>query len=87
VDLIEWTHAQSIQVATAYLRHQQGRLPVLAQKSGQPTLMSTRATTTSSLRGRTDLCALVSSYGQRVGLDRQLTRLGEWAAQARLPWR
>jgi len=84
VNLTEWAQAQGIHVTTAYRWYREGNLPVPAQKVGRLILVSPDAASTGAAAGGVGLYARVSSHDQKTDLDRQVTRLASWAAQAGL---
>jgi putative resolvase len=86
VNLTEWARAQGIHVQTAYRWYREGTLPVPAQKVGRLILVSPQ--TAAEAARKTDgagLYARVFSHEQKSGLDGQVARLSEWAAEAGLP--
>jgi putative resolvase len=86
VNLTEWTHAQSVDVQTAYRWYRKGTPPVPVQKAGRLVLVSPQAAAGSAGKaGDAGLYARVSSHSQKSGLDGQVAQLSTWAAKAGLP--
>lgn len=63
---------------TAYRWYREGNLPVPAKRAGKLILVDIEGR---SGKGRTVVCARVSSHDQRADLDRQSARLTGWATE------
>jgi putative resolvase len=85
VNLAEWAQAQGIDRSTAYRWYREGVLPVPVRKVGRLILVSPQTATASAVSAGVGLYARVSSHDQRRDLDRQVSLLSGWAAQAGLP--
>ena len=81
--LKEWAAQQGIHYQTAWTWFRDGTLPVPALQTPSGTiLVQPTAETTPSEDGGLGLYARVSSHDQRTDLDRQVSRLSQWAAAA-----
>jgi predicted site-specific integrase-resolvase len=78
VNLAEWAESQGIARVTAYRWFREGKLPVPARKVGGLVLVDApmRAAEPS---GTTVVYARVSSADQKADLDRQVSRVTQWA--------
>jgi putative resolvase len=85
VNLAEWALAQGIDRSTAYRWYREGMLPVPVRKVGRLILVSPQTAIAAAGSAGVGLYARVSSHDQRTDLDRQVSRLSAWAAQAGLP--
>jgi putative resolvase len=85
VNLAEWARVQGIDRSTAYRWYREGKLPVPVRKVGRLILVSPETATAAATSAGVGLYARVSSHEQRTDLDRQVSRLSGWAAQAGLP--
>jgi putative resolvase len=83
VNLTEWARAQGIAPRTAYRWFREGTLPVPAERVGPRTiLVNIEANTAPHKAEGIGLYARVSSHDQKSDLERQTSRLVEWAAKA-----
>jgi putative resolvase len=83
VRLKEWAAQQGIHYQTAWKWFRDGKLPVPALQTPSGTiLVQPAAQATPSEDGGLGLYARVSSHDQRADLDRQVSRLSQWAAAA-----
>jgi putative resolvase len=81
--LKEWAAQQGIHYQTAWKWFRDGKLPVPALQTPSGTiLVQPAAEATPSEDGGLGLYARVSSHDQRTDLDRQVSRLSQWAAAA-----
>jgi putative resolvase len=81
--LKEWAAQQGIHYQTAWKWFRDGKLPVPALQTPSGTiLVQPAAETTPSEDGGLGLYARVPSHDQRTDLDRQVSRLSQWAAAA-----
>jgi putative resolvase len=85
VNLAEWAQAQGVDRSTAYRWYREGMLPVAVRKVGRLILVSPETATAAAGSSGVGLYARVSSHDQKTDLDRQVSRLSGWAAQAGLP--
>jgi putative resolvase len=85
VNLAEWARVQGIDRSTAYRWYREGKLPVPVRKVGRLILVAPETATAAATSAGVGLYARVSSHEQRTDLDRQVSRLSGWAAQAGLP--
>jgi putative resolvase len=86
--LKEWAAQQGIHYQTAWKWFRDGKLPVPALQTPSGTiLVQPAAQATPSEDGGLGLYARVSSHDQRADLDRQVSRLSQWAAAASAPAR
>jgi len=77
--------AQGLHPQTAYRWFREGKLPVPATRVGPRTiLVNMDAPAAPVLVGGVGLYARVSSHDQKADLERQVSRLSAWAAQAGL---
>ena len=82
VNLTEWARSQGVHPQTAYRWFREGTLPVPAVRVNQRTvLVNPDGGSASGAAGGVGLYARVSSHDQRNDLDRQVTRLSQWAGQ------
>ncbi|MFF5212627.1 IS607 family transposase [Streptosporangium sp. NPDC000396] len=82
MNLTEWARAQGVAPRTAYRWFREGTLPVPAERVGPRTiLVNIEANTAPQKTEGIGLYARVSSQDQKSDLERQTTRLMEWAAQ------
>ena len=85
MNLREWALAQGLHPQTAYRWFREGKLPVPATRVGPRTiLVNMDAAAAPVLVGGVGLYARVSSHDQKADLERQVSRLSAWAAQAGL---
>jgi putative resolvase len=84
VNLAEWARSEGVHPQTAYRWFREGTLPVPAVRVNQRTVLVNPGSSDAPARG-VGLYARVSSHDQRADLDRQVARLGEWAARANAP--
>jgi putative resolvase len=85
--LKEWAAQQGIHYQTAWKWFRDGKLPVPALQTPSGTILVQPADATPSEDGGLGLYARVSSHDQRTDLDRQVSRLSQWAAAASAPAR
>jgi putative resolvase len=85
--LKEWAAQQGIHYQTAWKWFRDGKLPVPALQTPSGTILVQPAAATPSEDGGLGLYARVSSHDQRTDLDRQVSRLTQWAAAASAPAR
>ena len=82
VNLTQWARSQGIHPQTAYRWFREDRLPVPAVRvNARTVLVSPDAAAGGAVQGGIGLYARVSSHDQKADLDRQVARLGAWAAQ------
>lgn len=74
--LSEWADRQGIHYMTAWRWWKAGRLPVPAHQTASGSILVDVA---ADAPGRTALYARVSSHDQRADLDRQVSRMVDWA--------
>jgi putative resolvase len=82
VNLTEWARAQGVHPQTAYKWFRAGTLPVPAVRVNERTVLVNPEAVLETSVGGAGLYARVSSHDQRADLDRQVTRLSEWATKA-----
>jgi putative resolvase len=84
VNLKEWAKANGVHPHTAYRWFREGTLPVPAKRVGPRTiLVNIEANSSPSVVGDgVGLYARVSSHDQKSDLERQVSRLSQWAAKA-----
>lgn len=82
MNLTEWARSQGVHPQTAYRWFREGTLPVPAVRVNQRTVLVNPDEVGGAAAGGVGLYARVSSHDQRADLDRQVTRLSEWAGQA-----
>ncbi|MGW0821371.1 IS607 family transposase [Streptomyces sp. NPDC002845] len=83
MNLKEWAMANGVHPHTAYRWFREGTLPVPAERVGPRTiLVNIEVNSSPSVTGGVGLYARVSSHNQKADLERQITRLSEWAAKA-----
>lgn len=78
VKLSEWADQQGIHRQTAYAWFHDGKPPVPARRAGRLILVDAQEAPSS---GETVVCARVSSGDQKADLDRQVSRVTEWATR------
>jgi len=81
MNLTEWAKAQGVHPQTAYRWFREGTLPVPAVRVGPRTVL-VNPQVQDDRPGGIGLYARVSSHDQKEDLDRQMARLGRWAADA-----
>ncbi|MEU6323172.1 IS607 family transposase [Streptomyces sp. NPDC047009] len=82
MNLTEWARVQGVAPRTAYRWFREGTLPVPAQRVGPRTiLVNIEANTAPQPAEGVGLYARVSSHDQKSDLERQTSRLVQWAAQ------
>jgi putative resolvase len=81
VNLTDWARSEGVHPQTAYRWFREGTLPVPAVRVNQRTVLVNPGGG-DALVGGVGLYARVSSHDQRADLDRQVARLGQWAAAA-----
>jgi len=82
VNLKQWAESQGIHYHTAYRWFHDGALPVPAERVGPRTILVGPRGTKLEPPAGVGLYARVSSHDQKNDLDRQVSRLSEWAAKA-----
>lgn len=82
MNLTEWARRQGVHPQTAYRWFRDGTLPVPAARVGPRTILVNPEGAVAGGPEGVGLYARVSSHDQRDDLDRQVTRLSEWAAAA-----
>src|SRR6266498_1095180 len=82
--LKDWAEQQGVHYQTAWKWFRDGKLPVPAQQTPSGTIL-VQPNTTPITGGGLGLYARVSSHDQRADLDRQVRRLTQGAATARVP--
>lgn len=82
MNLTEWARARGVHPQTAYRWFREGRLPVPAVRVNQRTVLVSPDTPAEPTAAGYGLYARVSSHDQKPDLDRQVTRLTAWAADA-----
>jgi putative resolvase len=82
VNLKQWAESQGIHYHTAYRWFHDGCLPVPAERVGPRTILVNPHATLLEPPTGVGLYARVSSHDQKADLDRQVSRLSEWAAKA-----
>jgi putative resolvase len=82
VNLTEWARSQGVHPQTAYRWFREGTLPVPAVRVNERTVLVSLDTVAESAPTAFGLYARVSSHDQKSDLDRQVTRLTGWAAEA-----
>jgi putative resolvase len=80
--LKEWAAQQGIHYQTAWKWFRDGKLPVPALQTPSGTILVQSAADSRPPDGGLGLYARVSSHDQRADLDRQVSRLTQWAAAA-----
>src|ERR671937_119968 len=85
--LRDWAEQQGIHYQTAWKWFRDGKLPVpaLQTPSGTILVQPDAPDAVPQLGGGLGLYARVSSHDQRADLDRQVSRLTQWAATAKAP--
>ena len=84
MNLTQWARSEGVHPQTAYRWFREGSLPVPAVRVNQRTVLVNPGSSEAPAGG-VGLYARVSSHDQRADLDRQVTRLSEWAAQGNAP--
>jgi predicted site-specific integrase-resolvase len=84
VNLKEWAATQGVSYAVARKWYREGTLPVPARKVGGLVLVGDVTGRQETATGSTVVYARVSSADQRPDLDRQVSRVTEWATGRRL---
>ena len=86
VKLADWARANGVHPKTAYRWWRAGTLPVPARQVNARVILVDDPGLSARVAGvgSVGLYARVSSHDQRGDLDRQVTRLSEWAAKAGL---
>jgi putative resolvase len=82
VNLTEWARLQGVHPQTAYRWFRNGTLPVPAVRVNERTVLVSPEAALEKQQDGVGLYARVSSHDQRSDLDRQVSRLSEWASQA-----
>ncbi|MGP4087392.1 IS607 family transposase [Streptomyces sp. KR55] len=83
MNLKEWAIANGVHPHTAYRWFREGTLPVPAERVGPRTiLVNIEVNSSPSVTGGVGLYARVSSHDQKDDLERQVSRLSQWAAKA-----
>ena len=78
--LAEWARVNGVHPQTAYRWFRQGTMPVPARRLPSGTILVDASGNPPG--GRAVLYARVSAHDQRADLDRQVSRLTQWAASA-----
>ena len=81
MNLTQWARSEGVHPQTAYRWFRGGTLPVPAVRVNQRTVLVNPGSSDTQAGG-VGLYARVSSHDQRADLDRQVARLGRWAAEA-----
>jgi predicted site-specific integrase-resolvase len=84
MNLAAWAERIGVARVTAYRWFRAGLLPVPARKVGRLILVD-EPSGEAGRRGRTAVCARVSSTDQRAGLDRRVARVTAWATAQQIP--
>ncbi|TDL02895.1 IS607 family transposase [Mycobacterium paragordonae] len=82
MNLTEWARGQGVHPQTAYRWFREGTLPVPAVRVNARTVLVSPEVSLGSPAPAFGLYARVSSHDQKADLDRQLSRLTKWAAEA-----
>ena len=82
MNLTQWARSQGVHPQTAYRWFREGTLPVPAVRVNSPSVLVSPDAATAAPVAAFGLYARVSSHDQKSDLDRQLTRLSGWAAEA-----
>ncbi|MDQ1028764.1 putative resolvase [Streptomyces umbrinus] len=83
MNLKEWAIANGVHPHTAYRWFREGTLPVPAERVGPRTiLVNVKANSAPSAASGVGLYARVSSHDKKDDLERQISRLSRWAAEA-----
>ena len=82
VNLTDWARAQGVHPQTAYRWFRLGTLPVPAVRVNSRSVLVSPDAVLAKTTGGLGLYARVSSHDQKADLERQVSRLAEWAANA-----
>ena len=82
VNLTDWARAQGVHPQTAYRWFRLGTLPVPAVRVNSRSVLVSPDAALAKSTGGLGLYARVSSHDQKADLERQVSRLAEWAANA-----
>ena len=82
VNLTDWARAQGVHPQTAYRWFRLGTLPVPAVRVNSRSVLVSPDAVLAKSTGGLGLYARVSSHDQKADLERQVSRLAEWAANA-----
>jgi putative resolvase len=82
VNLTEWARLQGVHPQTAYRWFREGTLPVPAVRVNSRSVLVSPDSTAAAPVAAFGLYARVSSHDQKSDLDRQVSRLSGWAAEA-----
>ena len=82
MNLTEWARAQGVHPQTAYRWFRLGTLPVPAVRVNSRSVLVSPDAALAKSTGGLGLYARVSSHDQKADLERQVSRLAEWAANA-----
>ncbi len=82
MNLTEWARLQGVHPQTAYRWFREGTLPVPAVRVNSRSVLVSPDSTAAAPGAAFGLYARVSSHDQKSDLDRQVSRLSGWAAEA-----
>ena len=82
MNLTQWARQQGVHPQTAYRWFREGTLPVPAVRINSRSVLVSPETSATPTPTAFGLYARVSSHDQKSDLDRQVSRLSTWAAQA-----
>ena len=82
MNLTDWARAQGVHPQTAYRWFRLGTLPVPAVRVNSRSVLVSPDAVLAKSTGGLGLYARVSSHDQKADLERQVSRLAEWAANA-----
>lgn len=82
MNLTDWARAQGVHPQTAYRWFRLGTLPVPAVRVNSRSVLVSPDAALAKSTGGLGLYARVSSHDQKADLERQVSRLAEWAANA-----
>jgi putative resolvase len=82
VNLTEWARLQGVHPQTAYRWFREGTLPVPAVRVNSRSVLVSPDSTAAAPVAAFGVYARVSSHDQKSDLDRQVSRLSGWAAEA-----
>ena len=82
MNLTDWARAQGVHPQTAYRWFRLGTLPVPAVRVNSRSVLVSPDAVLAKSTGGLGLYARVSSHDQKADLERQVSRLTEWAANA-----
>lgn len=82
MNLTEWARLQGVHPQTAYRWFREGTLPVPAVRVNSRSVLVSPDSTAAAPVAAFGLYARVSSHDQKSDLDRQVSRLSGWAAEA-----